>query len=334
MSYLTIENLNLELGGKMVLKDLNLSIEKGQLISLLGPSGCGKSTLLRGISGLNSIKNGKIMIDGRDITKLAPKKREVGMVFQSYALFPNLTVADNVAFGLAMKRIDKETMNQKVAQILELVGLEDKAKSYPGELSGGQQQRVALARSIVVEPKVLLLDEPLSALDAQIRKQLRLELCRLQKKLGITMIFVTHDQEEAMAISDRIFVMHQGQIAQEGTPSQVYFHPSNEFVAGFIGNYNKLNKAQIECLFGPLEDEKGSTYALRPEAIEFTPQEEAVSVAGQIIERHILGNVVRCTVQTQHGTLWVDRMNQGQALLNDSKDVTLFIRQKDVVALH
>jgi putative spermidine/putrescine transport system ATP-binding protein len=256
------------------------------------------------------------------------------MVFQSYALFPNLTVADNVAFGLAMKRIDKETMNQKVAQILELVGLEDKAKSYPGELSGGQQQRVALARSIVVEPKVLLLDEPLSALDAQIRKQLRLELCRLQKKLGITMIFVTHDQEEAMAISDRIFVMHQGQIAQEGTPSQVYFHPSNEFVAGFIGNYNKLNKAQIECLFGPLEDEKGSTYALRPEAIEFTPQEEAVSVAGQIIERHILGNVVRCTVQTQHGTLWVDRMNQGQALLNDSKDVTLFIRQKDVVALH
>jgi putative spermidine/putrescine transport system ATP-binding protein len=334
MSYLTIENLNLELGGKMILKDLNLSIEKGQLISLLGPSGCGKSTLLRGISGLNSIKNGKIMIDGRDITKLAPKKREVGMVFQSYALFPNLTVADNVAFGLAMKRIDKETMNQKVAQILELVGLEDKAKSYPGELSGGQQQRVALARSIVVEPKVLLLDEPLSALDAQIRKQLRLELCRLQKKLGITMIFVTHDQEEAMAISDRIFVMHQGQIAQEGTPSQVYFHPSNEFVAGFIGNYNKLNKAQIECLFGPLEDEKGSTYALRPEAIEFTPQEEAVSVAGQIIERHILGNVVRCTVQTQHGTLWVDRMNQGQALLNDSKDVTLFIRQKDVVALH
>jgi len=279
MSYLTIENLNLELGGKMILKDLNLSIEKGQLISLLGPSGCGKSTLLRGISGLNSIKSGKVMIDGRDITKLAPKKREVGMVFQSYALFPNLTVADNVAFGLAMKRIDKDTVSKKVAQILELVGLEDKAKSYPGELSGGQQQRVALARSIVVEPKVLLLDEPLSALDAQIRKQLRLELCRLQKKLGITMIFVTHDQEEAMAISDRIFVMHDGQIAQEGTPSQVYFHPSNEFVAGFIGNYNKLNKEQIEHLFGPLIEE-GSTYALRPEAIEFTPQDDAVSVVG------------------------------------------------------
>ncbi|MCQ2011401.1 ABC transporter ATP-binding protein [Sporolactobacillus sp. STSJ-5] len=333
MSYLTIENLNLELGGKMILKDLNLSIEKGQLISLLGPSGCGKSTLLRGISGLNSIKSGKVMIDGRDITKLAPKKREVGMVFQSYALFPNLTVADNVAFGLAMKRIDKDTVSKKVAQILELVGLEDKAKSYPGELSGGQQQRVALARSIVVEPKVLLLDEPLSALDAQIRKQLRLELCRLQKKLGITMIFVTHDQEEAMAISDRIFVMHNGQIAQEGTPSQVYFHPSNEFVAGFIGNYNKLNKEQIERLFGPLIEE-GSTYALRPEAIEFTPQDDAVSVVGQIIERHILGNVVRCTVQTQYGTLWVDRMNQGQAVLNDLKDVTLFIRQEDVVTLH
>lgn len=333
MSYLTIENLNLELGGKMILKDLNLSIEKGQLISLLGPSGCGKSTLLRGISGLNAIKSGKIMIDGRDITKLAPKKREVGMVFQSYALFPNLTVADNVAFGLAMKKIDKETKNQKVARILELVGLEDKANAYPGELSGGQQQRVALARSIVVEPKVLLLDEPLSALDAQIRKQLRLELCRLQKKLGITMVFVTHDQEEAMAISDRIFVMHQGQIAQEGTPSHVYFHPSNEFVAGFIGNYNKLNKAQIEQLFGPLVED-GSTYVLRPEAIEFAPQDDAVSVAGQIIERHILGNVIRCTVQTQHGTFWVDRMNQGQALLNDSNDVTLFIRQKDVVTLH
>ncbi|MCO7125372.1 ABC transporter ATP-binding protein [Sporolactobacillus shoreicorticis] len=333
MSYLTIENLNLELGGKMILTDLNLSIEKGQLISLLGPSGCGKSTLLRGISGLNSIKSGKVMIDGQDITKLAPKKREVGMVFQSYALFPNLTVADNVAFGLAMKRVKKDAVNKKVAQILELVGLEDKAKSYPSELSGGQQQRVALARSIVVEPKVLLLDEPLSALDAQIRRQLRLELCRLQRKLGITMIFVTHDQEEAMTISDRIFVMHKGKIAQEGTPSEVYFHPQNEFVAGFIGNYNKLNKMQVEQLFGSL-DKDGSTYVLRPEAIDFTPQAHAVSVVGQIIERHILGNVVRCTVQTQHGTLWVDRINQGQAELDESKDVTLFIRQEDVVTLH
>ncbi|MDF2909849.1 MAG: transporter ATP-binding protein [Sporolactobacillus laevolacticus] len=332
MSYLTIENVNLDLGGKRILKDLSLSVEKGQLISLLGPSGCGKSTLLRAISGLNIIKSGKVMIDGCDVTQLAPKRREVGMVFQSYALFPNLTVADNVTFGLAMKRMDKKAAQQKVNNILELVGLKDKAQAYPNELSGGQQQRVALARSIVVEPKVLLLDEPLSALDAQIRKQLRIELCRLQRKLGMTMIFVTHDQEEAMTISDRIFVMHQGQVAQEGTPSQVYFHPNNEFVAGFIGNYNRLNEKQMEQWFG-LRQKEAISYALRPEAIAFTPQEDAVSVSGEIVEAHILGNVVRYTIQTQDGSLWVDQMNQGQDLFKDSRRVTLFIRHRDVVTL-
>ncbi|MFT8389717.1 MAG: ABC transporter ATP-binding protein [Sporolactobacillus sp.] len=334
MSYLTIEALSLELGGKQILKNLDLSIEKGELVTLLGPSGCGKSTLLRAISGLTAINQGKILIDGQNIAPIAPRKREIGMVFQSYALFPNLTVYDNVAFGLTMRHMDKATISGKVTEILDIVGLTDKADAFPSELSGGQQQRVALARAVVAQPKVLLLDEPLSALDAQIRKQLRQEICRLQKRLGITMIFVTHDQEEAMAISDRIFIMHDGQIAQQGTPEAIYFHPNSPFVAGFIGNYNTLSQASAADLFG-MDEKLGtqSLYALRPEAITFTSREGAGHVSGTVIERHILGNIIRYLVRTEYGDLFVDQMSEESSSVRNAQEVTLYISQADIVDL-
>lgn len=334
MSYLTIEALSLELGGKQILKNLDLSIEKGELVTLLGPSGCGKSTLLRAISGLTAINQGKILIDGQNIAPIAPRKREIGMVFQSYALFPNLTVYDNVAFGLTMRHMDKATISGKVTEILDIVGLTDKADAFPSELSGGQQQRVALARAVVAQPKVLLLDEPLSALDAQIRKQLRQGICRLQKRLGITMIFVTHDQEEAMAISDRIFIMHDGQIAQQGTPEAIYFHPNSPFVAGFIGNYNTLSQASAADLFG-MDEKLGtqSLYALRPEAITFTSREGAGHVSGTVIERHILGNIIRYLVRTEYGDLVVDQMSEESSSVRNAQEVTLYISQADIVDL-
>jgi len=227
-------------GKTQVLRDINLVIEPGEFFALLGPSGSGKSTLLRLVAGFNHAQSGQLLIDGEDVSGVPPWRRNVGMVFQNYALWPHMTVWENVAFGPEERRLPKTEIRQKVAAALELVGLIDYAKRRPSQLSGGQQQRVALARTVAIEPKLLLLDEPLSNLDAKLRVHMREELRTLQRKLGITTIFVTHDQEEAMTTADRIAVMDQGVIQQTGTPMGLFDNPVNRFVANFVGTINLL----------------------------------------------------------------------------------------------
>ncbi|MCD7980499.1 MAG: ABC transporter ATP-binding protein, partial [Fusobacterium sp.] len=222
MEFISVKNLKKSYGKENIFKNINFEVKKGEFVTLLGPSGCGKSTLLRCMAGLNSIDEGNIYVHGEEITGKSPKDRGIGMVFQNYALFPNLDVYDNIAFGLSVKGMNKEEIDKKVKNIVSLVQLEGKEHHFPSQLSGGQKQRTAIARSVIMEPKILLLDEPLSALDAKVRKTLRDELKKIQKHLNITTIFVTHDQEEALTISDRIFVMDKGNIVQMGTPEEVY----------------------------------------------------------------------------------------------------------------
>ncbi|MCB8819685.1 ABC transporter ATP-binding protein [Microvirga rosea] len=237
-SFLRLERLTLAYGDTPAIKDLDLSIGRGELVALLGPSGCGKTTTMRSIAGLLKPRSGKILLDGADITRMPANKRAVGLVFQSYALFPHLSVFENVAFGLRLKRIPGGELQKRVQDGLKSVGLSRFADRKPAELSGGQQQRVALARSMVMDPKVLLLDEPLSNLDARLRLEMRAELQRVQKESGITMIFVTHDQGEALALADRIVVMWDGHIEQIGTPEEIYNAPASAFVADFVGFEN------------------------------------------------------------------------------------------------
>ncbi|MCM2454662.1 ABC transporter ATP-binding protein [Rhizobium sp. CG4] len=246
--YLSLQNLSLAYGNSIAVKDLNLDIRKGELLALLGPSGCGKTTTMRAVAGLMPIAGGRIDLDGVDITRVSANKRAVGLVFQSYALFPHLTVFENVAFGLKLKGMTGKKLEDKVNSGLKSVGLSNFASRKPAELSGGQQQRVALARSMVMEPKVLLLDEPLSNLDARLRLEMRTELQRVQKETGVTMIFVTHDQIEALALADRIVVMKGGAIEQIGTPEEIYDAPVSSFVADFVGfeNVFSLDNGQLK----------------------------------------------------------------------------------------
>ena len=239
-SFLTIKNLGKQFGQFTALEDISLSIEKGEFVCFLGPSGCGKTTLLRMIAGLEDCHQGQIWQDGKEITRLPPEKRDFGIVFQSYALFPNLTAFENIAFGLRNQGKSRWEVTELVNEWLETVGLPDSGHKYPGQLSGGQQQRIALARALALSPGLLLLDEPLSALDAKVRVKLRESIRKLQKRLGITTIMVTHDQEEAMAMADRIVVMNHGHIEQVGTSSTIYQHPTSRFVAEFVGSMNFL----------------------------------------------------------------------------------------------
>ncbi len=240
MAYLELKNVNKYYAGVAAVHDFNLDIEKGSLVSFLGPSGCGKTTTLRMIAGFEQLDSGTIRLDGTDIVPVPPNRRDIGMVFQSYALFPNMTVRENVAFGLQMKKTPKAKINQQVDTVLEMVRLQDTAKRFPHQLSGGQQQRIALARALAVEPRVLLLDEPLSALDAEVRVVLRGEIRRIQSELAITTIYVTHDQEEALSISDKVVVMNKGLIEQVGAPEEIYRAPNTRFVATFIGTANQF----------------------------------------------------------------------------------------------
>ncbi|NLD54984.1 MAG: ABC transporter ATP-binding protein, partial [Burkholderiaceae bacterium] len=234
-------DIRLGYGSTEVLRNVNLRVEPGEFFALLGPSGSGKSTLLRLIAGFARAQGGQLLVDGRDISGIAPHARNIGMVFQSYALWPHLTVYDNVAFGLVERRVPRAEIARRVAEALETVGLRDYGRRRPNQLSGGQQQRVALARTIVIEPQVLLLDEPLSNLDKHLRVQMRQELLSLQRRLGITTIFVTHDQEEAMTTADRMAVLDRGILQQTGTPAELYDYPVNRFVAGFVGTMNMLD---------------------------------------------------------------------------------------------
>jgi len=249
-----VEMINLQriFGDVKALDGLNLTIKPGQLVALLGPSGCGKTTALRLLAGLDLANGGQITVDGRDITNVPANKRDMGMVFQAYSLFPNLTAVENVAFGLKVRGISEEIRITKAKELLDLVGLSKEANRYSHQLSGGQQQRVALARALAIEPKVLLLDEPLSALDAKVRTQLRDEIRRIQLEVGTTTLFVTHDQEEAMAMADLVGVMSNGKLEQIAAPDDIYANPATAFVASFVGAMNripaKLSSGKVEFL--------------------------------------------------------------------------------------
>ena len=264
---------------------IDLDVYEGELVTLLGPSGCGKTTLLRAIGGFHQIDEGEIRLDGTPIQNLPPEKRPTAMVFQSYNLWPHMTIYENMAFGLRLRKQSKQEIAQKVAHMLDVVKMPGCEKKYPAQLSGGQQQRIAIARALLLEPSVLLLDEPFSALDAKIRGQMREELKRIQQSLGITIVFVTHDQEEAMALSDRIAVMRQGGIEQVGTPASIYDNPENEFVAGFIGQMNLIEDA-------------GHKVAVRPEDVVLTAPSEGQD-SGEITHIMMLGHYAQILIRTK-----------------------------------
>ena len=320
MSFVSVEHLQKTYSATPVFSDINFTISKGEFVTLLGPSGCGKSTLLRCIAGLTPVDAGKILLDGQDIVPLTPQKRDIGMVFQSYALFPNMNVEQNVAFGLRMQKVSSTESQKRVADVLQLVELNDFAKRYPHQLSGGQCQRVALARSLVTRPRLLLLDEPLSALDARIRKHLREQIRTIQRELGLTTIFVTHDQEEALVMSDRIFLMNQGRIVQSGNAQSLYAAPVDAFAAGFIGNYNLLDAESASRL---LQRPISSRVAIRPETLGLSLQGEPDAL---ILSHSLLGNVIRYRVDVRGVELLVDALNRSAAdLYPDGKRVALSI---------
>ena len=320
MSFVSIQNLEKTYAGSPVFKDINFTIARGEFITLLGPSGCGKSTLLRCIAGLTPVDSGQILLDGTDLVPMSPQKRGIGMVFQSYALFPNMTVAQNVAFGLRMQKVGGQDSQVRVDEALRMVELQDFAARYPHQLSGGQCQRVALARALVTRPRLLLLDEPLSALDARIRKHLREQIRGIQRGLGLTTVFVTHDQEEALTMSDRIFLMNQGKIVQSGDAETLYTAPVDAFAAGFIGNYNLLDADSASRL---LERPVSCRLAIRPEAIALSL--DGV-LDGQVRSHSLLGNIIRYRVEARGVELLVDVLNRSSAdLYPDGQRVSLSI---------
>jgi putative spermidine/putrescine transport system ATP-binding protein len=336
---LVVGGLTRQFGPVVALDDFNLNVAKGELVALLGPSGCGKTTALRIIAGLEKSNAGQVQLNNKDITNDPAHVRNMGMVFQAYSLFPHLNVAENVAFGLKMRKVSKSVRDKKINAILELVGLDHHHKRFAHQLSGGQQQRVALARALVIEPEVLLLDEPLSALDAQVRTNLREEIRRLQLELGTTTLFVTHDQEEAMAISDRVGVMNKGKLEQIDTPDALYNKPATEFVGTFVGTMNHLPTQLIDGqvnLFGQNIDalksgnESGHVIALiRPEAI--TVKADGVKNA-TVVTRSFLGASSRVTCKTTDGTL-VEALMTSAATgdLHPGSEVQLQILSKEVL---
>lgn len=270
---LIVENISKKFSEQTVLENINLEIQKGEFFSLLGPSGCGKTTLLRIISGLESSDSGKIILEEKDVTNLTPQQRKVGIVFQNYALFPNMNVSKNISYGLEINKISKEEINKKVEEVLKKVNLSHKANASVSELSGGEQQRASLARVIVNEPNLILFDEPLSNLDYALRLEARGELKRLQRDAGITSVYVTHDQGEALALSDRIAVMNKGVIQQVGTPEELYNNPVNSFVAQFVGHYNLFNGAEADEILGITEIPDDEVLIILPENLKIKKSE-------------------------------------------------------------
>ena len=331
MTYISLNDITVSYDKKnKILENLNLDIKKGELVSLLGPSGCGKTTTLRVMAGLVENNSGTFIVDQEDLTKVPVHKRNFGLVFQSYALFPHLSVYDNVAFGLKMRKVDKAMIAQKVEEMLEICGLSTFASRFPKEMSGGQRQRVALARALVVQPKLLLLDEPLSNLDAKLRIQMRTEIKRIQKKLGITTVFVTHDQEECFSISDKVAVMNNGIIEQYDSPENIYKKPVSEFVAKFIGfenfidlvkenNYFVSNDGTKFIVENSNEDKGNYKATIRPDDIEIVQSHSENCIDGTIGVRTFLGKSYQYEVITKIGTFLVNEVtdlprNQGDSL--------------------
>jgi putative spermidine/putrescine transport system ATP-binding protein len=302
-------------GSVQALVGLSIEMAPGELVALLGPSGCGKTTALRALAGLDELDSGRILVDGKDITAVPANRRDMGMVFQAYSLFPNMTARDNVAYGLLLRGVDQATRQRRAGEMLELVGLASQTAKYPHQMSGGQQQRVALARALAIEPTVLLLDEPLSALDAKVRRQLREEIRRIQIMVGTTTLFVTHDQEEALALGDRVGVMSAGRLEQIAPPTELYDRPRTRFVAEFVGLTNRVagtaRDGRVEVLGMSLPLLEGSdgdgavTALIRPESIRLTPEPDASS---HVLAVSFLGSLSRAQVQLASGEIVVAQM--------------------------
>ncbi|MHC8377984.1 ABC transporter ATP-binding protein [Pseudomonas sp. MDT1-16] len=324
MAFVQLEGLGKRYGEIDAVVATNLSVEKGEFVSLLGPSGCGKTTTLQMIAGFVEVSSGRILLDGRDITHAKPASRGLGVVFQSYALFPHMTVKDNVAFGLRMRKVPGAELQQRVDRVLKLVRLNPHAERYPRELSGGQRQRVALARALVIEPPVLLLDEPLSNLDANLREEMQFEIRRIQREVGITTLMVTHDQSEALSISDRVVVMQAGRITQIDAPYTLYEHPRTEFISGFVGKANLL-PGERDSAGGVQVCSRGDgelTLSLRPEKIDLRDAGHG-RLQGNIVSRFFLGSQWLYGVSTTLGELSVVRRNDGSAPLTEGTAVGL-----------
>ena len=333
----TIDNLSLSFGDTEVLKGVNLAIEPGEFFTFLGPSGSGKSTLLRAIAGFGPIPGGRILIGADDVTREPPWTRNVGMVFQSYALWPHMTVRKNVSFGLEERKLMPKEIKARTDEALTLVGLLDLAERRPSQLSGGQQQRVALARTIVIEPRVLLLDEPLSNLDANLRIQMRRDILDLQRKLKLTTIFVTHDQEEANTTSDRIAVLDKGIIQQVGAPIHLYDEPANRFVADFLGTANLIDGALETADGAPLfESGESSTAMFRPQDLAIQPPPgdagpNAARLLGRVEHREFLGSLIRYNVAVGGNTLTVDDSHSsGRQAFAPGDDVALILDTRNI----
>ncbi|MBO4552901.1 ABC transporter ATP-binding protein [bacterium] len=346
---LKIENIKKSFGTQQVLKGLSFEVEKGEFFFLLGSSGCGKSTLLRIISGLCDPDEGRIFFDGEDVTTLPAEKRGVGLVFQNYALWPHMTVYDNIAFGLQVRKLKKDEIAKKVAKVLQDVRLEGLEKRYPAELSGGQQQRVALARALVVEPKLVLLDEPLSNLDANLRLEMRSELRRIHRELGLTMIYVTHDQKEALSLADRVALLHEGKLEQLGNPTELYKRPQSKFAAGFLGETNFLKgKAQkknetsweIETPWGistisqdqavGVESGKALSLSVRPEDLRLAGEESAPNFQAKILESNFLGDITQLVLEANGERLLLETLSSSQLRVGEL--IKVWPKVEDIMA--
>jgi putative spermidine/putrescine transport system ATP-binding protein len=337
MPYIRFEKINKVFDNTThALRGISLNVEKGELVTLLGPSGCGKSTLLRCLAGLEEVTSGKIYLEDKDVTYMSPKEREIGMVFQQYSLFPNMSVEQNVGFGLSIQKMKKKIIKEKVMKMLEIVGLKEKLRQYPHQLSGGQQQRVALARALIMEPKVLLLDEPMSAIDAMLRRSLQVEIRRIQQELKITTIFVTHDQDEAMVMSDRIHLFNTGILEQSGVPIELYTRPRTKFAAAFIGHYNVFPAADFNADAG--SNFQCNDIAVRPEVIGISTKleekkESVIQLKGKVINNISHGNVIRYTIEFGNIQINTDVLFDTNLLFNNDTEVYLSITEDHILQL-
>lgn len=350
-SIVSIKHVNKSYGDNHVVKDLNMDIYEGEFLTMLGPSGCGKTTTLRMVAGFEDITKGEITVEGEDVKCKEPYERNVNTVFQNYALFPHMSIYDNIAFGLMMKKVPKEEIKQRLEEMLELVQLKGYEKRRPHQLSGGQKQRVAIARALINRPKVLLLDEPLGALDLKLRKQMQLELKRLQRKLGITFIYVTHDQEEALTMSDRIAIMNGGVLEQIGTADEVYDTPKSKFVANFIGESNifegmvvhkegnnlvlNLECGKVEVNRDGFEEDEMIYASIRPEKTKVTLEPKDDGCFQGIVKDHIyIGSTLKTIIELQNGQEIKVMSLAGKKLAELDEIVYVYWNPIDMVVMH